>query len=203
MNMPFERTALLILDGWGHGTRPEASAINLATTPFVDQLYQDYPHSELVTFGEEVGLPEGQMGNSEVGHLNIGAGRIVNQELVRINKAMRSGALEKNAVLVAALQYAQKEKKAVHLMGLLSDGGVHAHLEHLKALCDIVLDAGLTEVYVHAFMDGRDTGPTTGLGFLQNLLVAHRRDAHSVGLDDRAVLCDGPRRTLGAHSLGL
>lgn len=170
MNSPFQRAALLILDGWGHGTRPEASAIHLAQTPFVDQLYQQYPNSELVTFGEDVGLPAGQMGNSEVGHLNIGAGRIVNQELVRINKAIKTGALKENPVLVAALEKAKKEDKALHLMGLLSDGGVHAHIDHLKALCTIALDYGLSKIYIHAFMDGRDTGPTTGLGYLQDLL---------------------------------
>ncbi|MGH1334850.1 MAG: 2,3-bisphosphoglycerate-independent phosphoglycerate mutase [Aureispira sp.] len=175
MNSPFQRAALLILDGWGHGTRPEASAIHLAHTPFVDQLYQQYPNSELITFGEEVGLPEGQMGNSEVGHLNIGAGRIVNQELVRINKAIQTGALKENPVLVAALEKAKKEDKALHLMGLLSDGGVHAHINHLKALCTIALEYGLSKIYIHAFMDGRDTGPTTGLGYLQDLL-AHIQD---------------------------
>jgi 2,3-bisphosphoglycerate-independent phosphoglycerate mutase len=171
MNAPFKRAALLILDGWGHGTRPEASAIHLANTPFVDQLYQQYPHTELVTFGEEVGLPEGQMGNSEVGHLNIGAGRIVNQELVRINKAIRSGALKENPVLLAALEKAKTTNKALHLMGLLSDGGVHAHINHLKALCQIALDYGLTNIPIHAFLDGRDTGPNSGLEYLEDLLA--------------------------------
>lgn len=170
MKSPFERAALLILDGWGHGTRPEASAIHLANTPFVDQLYQNYPHTELITFGEEVGLPEGQMGNSEVGHLNIGAGRVVNQELVRINKAIQSGTLKENPVLLAAFEKAKKEDKALHFMGLLSDGGVHAHINHLKALCDLALDYGLTNIYIHAFMDGRDTGPNSGLGYLEDLL---------------------------------
>lgn len=171
MHKPFQRAALLILDGWGHGTRPEANAIHLANTPFVDKLYKEYPNAELVTFGEEVGLPNGQMGNSEVGHLNIGAGRIVNQELVRINKAIHTKALQKNPVLLEALEKAKMENKALHLMGLLSDGGVHAHLDHLKALCTIALDYGLTQIYIHAFMDGRDTGPTAGIGYLEDLLT--------------------------------
>lgn len=167
---PFERVALLILDGWGQGKRPDASAIAQAKTPFVDQFYTQYPHSTLVTYGNAVGLPEGQMGNSEVGHLNIGAGRIVHQELVRINNAIEQGDLAKNTVLLNALQTAQRTGKRVHFMGLLSDGGVHAHLRHLMALCDIALEEGLTEIYLHAFLDGRDTGPTTGTGYLRELL---------------------------------
>lgn len=166
----FERVALLILDGWGHGLRPDASAIAQAQTPFVDQLYSTYPNTTLVTHGNAVGLPEGQMGNSEVGHLNIGAGRIVHQELVRINKAIEQGNLAQNSVLLEALRSAQRTGKRVHFMGLLSDGGVHAHLRHLMALCDIALDQGLTEVSLHAFLDGRDTGPTTGTEYLQTLL---------------------------------
>lgn len=166
----FERVALLILDGWGHGPNPEASALAQAQTPFVDHLYPNYPNTTLVTHGNAVGLPEGQMGNSEVGHLNIGAGRIVHQELVRINNAIAQGNLAQNAVLLEALQTAQRAGKRVHFMGLLSDGGVHAHLRHLMALCDIALDQGLTEVYLHAFLDGRDTGPTTGTGYLRELL---------------------------------
>lgn len=170
MNRSYERVALLILDGWGQGSRPDASAIAQAHTPCVQQLYKDYPHSTLVTYGLEVGLPEGQMGNSEVGHLNIGAGRIVHQELVRINNAISSGELAQNTVLLDALRYARDQNKRVHFMGLLSDGGVHAHLNHLLALCDIALDEGLTNLHLHAFLDGRDTGPTTGKGFLQTLL---------------------------------
>ena len=123
-----KKAFLIILDGWGLGTVPEADAIAQAHTPVFDGLWQKYPHSTLVTFGEEVGLPEGQMGNSEVGHLNIGAGRVVYQELARINKAIREGELAKNEKLQAALQYAKENGKAVHLMGLVSDGGVHSHI---------------------------------------------------------------------------
>ena len=164
-----EKLILVILDGWGHGPKPAVSAIAKANTPFVDQLYKDYPHSELITFGEEVGLPEGQMGNSEVGHLNIGAGRIVYQELARINKAIQDRELHQNTVLLDALRYAKENNKPVHLMGLVSDGGVHSHINHLMALCDIVEEQGIPETYIHAFMDGRDCGPKTGAGFIAQL----------------------------------
>ncbi len=161
---------LIILDGWGKGPKPEVDAIHQAHTPFVDSLYENYPHAELITFGEEVGLPEGQMGNSEVGHMNIGAGRIVYQELARINKAIREGELARKPALQEALAYAKSQGKALHLMGLLSDGGVHSHINHLKALCAIATEAGLPEIYVHAFTDGRDCDPQSGAGFLQELL---------------------------------
>ena len=168
--MAKKRNMLIILDGWGHGPKPEVSAITQANTPFVDSLYKQYPHSELVTYGEDVGLPEGQMGNSEVGHLNIGAGRIVYQELARINKAVKDKELHQNKTLLDAIAYAKENNKAVHMMGLVSDGGVHSHITHLKALCDIVKDQGLKEAYIHAFMDGRDTDPKGGYGYLSDLL---------------------------------
>ena len=161
---------LLILDGWGIGQKPSADAILHANTPYFDSLWAKYPHSTLTTFGEEVGLPEGQMGNSEVGHLNIGAGRIVWQELARINKAVRDGELHENKVLLDALQLAKAQNKAVHFMGLVSDGGVHSHIEHLKALCDIAEEQGCPQVYVHAFTDGRDCDPKSGAGFIEDLL---------------------------------
>jgi 2,3-bisphosphoglycerate-independent phosphoglycerate mutase len=172
----YNKTALLILDGWGHGSNPEVSAIAQANTPFIKSLYQNYPNSELVTYGEEVGLPEGQMGNSEVGHLNIGAGRVVYQELVRINKAAKDHSLHENEVLVQALDYAKKQKKTVHLMGLLSDGGVHSHINHLKALCDATQEHQLSDVHIHAFMDGRDTAPNGGIGYMKDLLQ-HIKDS--------------------------
>ncbi len=168
--MENKRVILIILDGWGHGPKPEVSAIAQANTPFVDQLYEKYPHSELVTFGEAVGLPEGQMGNSEVGHLNIGAGRIVYQELARINRAIRERELHRNEELLDALAYAKNNGKAAHLMGLVSDGGVHSHLNHLLALCDIAREQGVEKVFVHAFTDGRDTDPKSGKGFLQEVV---------------------------------
>ncbi len=161
---------LVILDGWGHGSDPDASAIAQAETPFTDSLYDEWPHAELRTDGEFVGLPEGQMGNSEVGHLNIGAGRIVYQELLRIHKAIQSGELAQNAVLQDAFARARENGRKLHLLGLVSDGGVHSHIDHLKGLLDMVADAGLSErCYVHAFTDGRDTDPHGGEDYLKDL----------------------------------
>ncbi|MCB9285207.1 MAG: 2,3-bisphosphoglycerate-independent phosphoglycerate mutase [Lewinellaceae bacterium] len=164
-----DRFFLIILDGWGLGQVPAADAIAKAKTPCFDGLMRDYPNSRLVTFGEEVGLPEGQMGNSEVGHLNIGAGRIVYQELARINKSIRERELHRNPVLIKALQTAKATGQAVHFMGLVSDGGVHSHINHLLALCDITQEQGLNEVYIHAFTDGRDCDPKSGLEFIREV----------------------------------
>lgn len=167
--MTNKRTILAILDGWGLGPDPAADAIAQADTAYVDSLLSKYPHSELITYGEEVGLPDGQMGNSEVGHLNIGAGRIVYQELARINKAIREKTLHQNEKLLAALQTAKAKQQKVHFIGLVSDGGVHSHINHLKALIDICEEQGLADVFVHAFTDGRDCDPKSGLGFLEDL----------------------------------
>ena len=164
-----KKVILLILDGWGIATDPKVSAIDQANTPFVDSLFQQYPHATLQASGEAVGLPEGQMGNSEVGHMNIGAGRVVYQDLVKINKSIRENELAHMPVLADALTYAKEQNKKVHLIGLLSDGGVHSHIEHLKALCTIAAQKGISQVYVHAFTDGRDTDPKGGVGYLQNL----------------------------------
>lgn len=163
-----KHTILVILDGWGISPNPAVSAIEQASTPTVDALYQKYPHTTLITYGEEVGLPEGQMGNSEVGHLNIGAGRIVYQDFTRINIAIRNNTLIDNETLVAALKYAKENDKPIHLMGLVSDGGVHSHLNHLLALCDIT-NAENIPTYIHAFMDGRDTDPKGGATYLQTV----------------------------------
>lgn len=163
------KALLIILDGWGIGQRPEADALAQAHTPNFDRIYKDNPHNTLVTYGEQVGLPEGQMGNSEVGHLNIGAGRIVYQSFARINKAIREGELAKLKALQDALQYARDNDKAVHLMGLLSNGGVHSHINHLLRLSDIATEAGNQRVFVHAFTDGRDVAPDSGKGFLKTL----------------------------------
>lgn len=164
------RCALIILDGWGLGRHHEADAIAHADTPVMDNLRKTYPHSELTTFGELVGLPEGQMGNSEVGHLNIGAGRVVYQELARINKAIRDGELQQHPVLQEAFKIAKARNKAVHFIGLLSDGGVHSHIDHLIALCQAAQEQGLHKVFVHAFMDGRDTDPKSGVHFLEKII---------------------------------
>jgi len=162
---------LIILDGWGLGQKPEADAILQANTPYFDQLWANFPHNTLITHGEDVGLPEGQMGNSEVGHLNIGAGRIVWQELARINKAVREHELHHNPTLLHALDLAKSKGKTVHFIGLVSDGGVHAHIEHLKALCDIATARGCPRSLVHAFTDGRDCDPKSGAGFVEDLLA--------------------------------
>ncbi|HEY0273715.1 MAG TPA: 2,3-bisphosphoglycerate-independent phosphoglycerate mutase [Chitinophaga sp.] len=167
--MEKKKAILIIMDGWAQGKVKAADAVANANTPFVDSLYQQYPHTTLVTWGEAVGLPEGQMGNSEVGHLNIGAGRIVYQELQRINVAIREGELAQNPVLQETFNYARTNDKALHLMGLVSDGGVHSHISHLKALVNIAKAMGLSKVYIHAFTDGRDTDPKSGLGFLTDL----------------------------------
>ncbi len=163
------RVLLIILDGWGQGDGSHRDAIASTPTPNLDALRAKYPHAQLITCGEQVGLPEGQMGNSEVGHLNIGAGRIVYQDLVRINRDITSGAIEHNPALTEAIDYAKKQGKALHFMGLLSDGGVHSLNKHLYKLCQMASDSGLERVYVHAFMDGRDTDPHSGLGFMQEL----------------------------------
>ncbi len=160
---------LIIMDGWGLGKVESADAVRHAKTPFVSSLYSKYPNSTLVTCGEEVGLPEGQMGNSEVGHLNIGAGRIVYQELQRINVGIREGTFAKNPVLLRALHLAKSQNKKLHLLGLVSDGGVHSHINHLKKIIDCCKSESLSSVFIHAFTDGRDTDPKSGYGFIKNL----------------------------------
>jgi len=164
-----KKVILVIMDGWGLGKVPMSDAIQQAKVPFVQSLYTQYPNSTLVTCGEEVGLPKGQMGNSEVGHLNLGAGRIVYQELQRINVAVRDGELASNPTLLASIQYAKENNTPLHLLGLVSDGGVHAHTSHLKAICDICKSQGLSKVFIHAFTDGRDTDPKSGLAFVENV----------------------------------
>ncbi|SDM88870.1 2,3-bisphosphoglycerate-independent phosphoglycerate mutase [Siphonobacter aquaeclarae] len=166
-----KKVLLVILDGWGIAKKGEEdrSAILAAHTPFYDSLFAQYPHSTLVTFGPEVGLPEGQFGNSEVGHMNLGAGRTVKQSLVRLNDAIEKDTLRHEPVLADALRFAKENNKPVHFLGLVSDGGVHAHINHLKALCNVAKDNGLKDVFIHAFTDGRDTDPKSGLGFLTDL----------------------------------
>ena len=159
----------MILDGWGISPIPGVSAIDQAHTPYIDSLYDKYPHAELKTDGMNVGLPEGQMGNSEVGHMNLGAGRIVYQDLAKINKAVTENTLKDEAVLREVLDYVKKEGKKLHLLGLVSDGGVHSHIDHLKALVDTAKDNGHAGTFIHAFTDGRDVDPKSGLGFLNDL----------------------------------
>jgi 2,3-bisphosphoglycerate-independent phosphoglycerate mutase len=164
-----KKVALIILDGWGLGDGSKSDAIANSNTPFVNSLYKKYPHSTLLTSGRNVGLPDGQMGNSEVGHLNIGAGRIVYQDLELINKAIREKTIDTNPVLIEAFDYAKKNNKPVHFIGLVSEGGVHSSQSHLHYLCEMAKTKGLQDVFIHAFMDGRDTDPKSGLGCLKNL----------------------------------
>jgi 2,3-bisphosphoglycerate-independent phosphoglycerate mutase len=164
-----KKVMLMILDGWGIAKNKKVSAIDNAKTPYINSLYKKYQHSKLEASGLAVGLPAGQMGNSEVGHMNIGAGRVVYQDLVRVNKAVEDKELDANPVLMEALNYAKKNNKSIHLIGLLSDGGVHSHIDHLKGLCTIAHNNGLKDVFVHAFMDGRDTDPKGGVGYLIDL----------------------------------
>ncbi len=157
------------MDGWGIGKIKSSDAIQHANTPYVKSLYEKYPNNTLTTFGEAVGLPDGQMGNSEVGHLNLGAGRIVYQDLQRINVAIRDKRFETNEGLINSIEYAQKNNKKLHLLGLVSDGGVHAHINHIKAITSLCAAKNFHNVFIHAFTDGRDTDPKSGLAFLNEL----------------------------------
>ncbi|MGB5171127.1 MAG: 2,3-bisphosphoglycerate-independent phosphoglycerate mutase [Eudoraea sp.] len=164
-----KKVILMILDGWGKSPDPKVSAIENANTPFIDSLYQKYPNANLLTDGMNVGLPEGQMGNSEVGHMNLGAGRIVYQDLAKINLAVEKNTLKNEKVLQEAFEYAKKNNKDVHFLGLLSNGGVHSHINHLKGLIEVSEDFGIKNAYVHAFTDGRDVDPRSGKIFIEDL----------------------------------
>jgi 2,3-bisphosphoglycerate-independent phosphoglycerate mutase len=164
-----KKIALIILDGWGKGDATEADAIYNANTPFIDSCYKKYPNSELITSGEDVGLPEGQMGNSEVGHLNIGAGRVVYQDLVRINKAIKENAFQQNKILKQAFQTAKENNCGIHFLGLVSSGGIHSHDTHLYELCNMAKTYQLKNVFIHAITDGRDCDPKSGIGHITNL----------------------------------
>ena len=164
-----KKALLMILDGWGIGNQGKGDVIYQTPTPYMDYLNANYPHSQLLTDGENVGLPEGQMGNSEVGHLNIGGGRVVYQDLVKINRACKDGSILQNKEVQSAFDYAVREGKAVHFMGLTSNGGVHSSLDHLFKLCEIAQQYKVRETYVHCFMDGRDTDPRSGVGFIKQL----------------------------------
>jgi 2,3-bisphosphoglycerate-independent phosphoglycerate mutase len=165
-----KKVLLMILDGWGIAKNKAVSAVDKAKTPFINSLYSKYPNGKLEASGLAVGLPVGQMGNSEVGHMNIGAGRVVYQDLVRINKAVEDKELDTNPVLLEAFRYAKTNNKNIHFMGLLSDGGVHSHIDHLKGLVTIAHNNGIKNLFIHAFMDGRDTDPKGGVGYLTDLL---------------------------------
>ncbi len=164
-----KKGCLIVLDGWGFGPIPERSAIHQAKTPVFRDLWLKNPHCTLTTHGESVGLPEGQMGNSEVGHMHIGAGRVIYQDLVKINKAIEEHTLDNNPVIRDIEDYAQSNHKPIHLLGLVSNGGVHSHINHLLGLIDILDAAGVPQIYIHAFLDGRDTDPNSGIGFIRQL----------------------------------
>ncbi len=165
--MAINKGILIIMDGWGIGRNDHSNAIYCAQTPFIDSLYQNYPHSTLVTYGEDVGLPEGQMGNSEVGHLNLGAGRIVYQELQRINVAIRDKSFFQNPELLKALAHVKEKNTTLHLIGLVSNGGVHSHIQHLESICQLCHEKQISKVFIHAFTDGRDCDPKSGLEFIK------------------------------------
>ncbi|MBO7498929.1 MAG: 2,3-bisphosphoglycerate-independent phosphoglycerate mutase [Bacteroidaceae bacterium] len=175
------KALLMILDGWGIGAHGKGDVIFNTYTPYLDYLNATYPHSQLQASGENVGLPDGQMGNSEVGHLNIGAGRVVYQDLVKINRACADGSIRQNKEVVNAFTYAKQTGKNVHLMGLTSDGGVHSSLEHLITLCEIAKEYGIDNTFVHCLMDGRDTDPKSGVGFIRTLLEKDIKVASIIG----------------------
>ena len=176
-----KKALLMILDGWGFGNQGKGDVIFNTPTPYWDYLMGTYPHSQLQASGENVGLPDGQMGNSEVGHLNIGAGRVVYQDLVKINRACADNSIMQNKEVVAAYSYAKENGKNLHLMGLTSDGGVHSSLDHLFKLIDIAGEYGIENTYVHCFMDGRDTDPKSGAGFIGQLVEHNAKIASIIG----------------------
>ena len=176
-----KKALLMILDGWGFGNQGKGDVIFNTPTPYWDYLMSTYPHSQLQASGENVGLPDGQMGNSEVGHLNIGAGRVVYQDLVKINRACADNSILQNKEIVAAYSYAKENGKSLHLMGLTSDGGVHSSLDHLFKLIDIAGEYGIENTYVHCFMDGRDTDPKSGAGFIGQLVEHNAKIASIIG----------------------
>lgn len=190
-----KKALLMILDGWGIGKHDKADVIWNTPTPFMDYLNATYPHSQLQASGENVGLPDGQMGNSEVGHLNIGAGRVVYQDLVKINRACKDNSIMENAEVKSAYEYAQRTGKGLHLMGLTSNGGVHSSIEHLKKLIEIAHQYGLKKTFVHCFMDGRDTDPKSGKGFIEDLTkVCEANDAAVASIIGRFYAMDRDKR---------
>ena len=190
-----KKALLMILDGWGIGNKGKGDVIYQTPTPYMDYLNKNYPHSQLLTCGENVGLPDGQMGNSEVGHLNIGGGRVVYQDLVKINRACRDNSIMQNPEVKSAFEYAVREGKAVHFMGLTSNGGVHSSLEHLFKLCEISQKYKVRETYVHCFMDGRDTDPHSGVGFIRELQEkCNQTGAHIASIIGRFYAMDRDKR---------
>lgn len=190
-----KKALLMILDGWGIGKHGKGDVIYNTPTPYIDLLFATSAHSQLQASGEDVGLPEGQMGNSEVGHLNIGAGRVVYQDLVKINRACKDGSIMKNPEIVSAFSYAKETGKKVHFMGLTSNGGVHSSLDHLFKLCEVSKEYGLKNTFIHCFMDGRDTDPKSGAGFIKELEdVCGKTDCHIASIIGRFYAMDRDKR---------
>lgn len=190
-----KKVILMILDGWGKSPDPKVSAIDNAQTPFIDSLYTKYPNAQLRTDGLNVGLPEGQMGNSEVGHMNLGAGRIVYQDLAKINLAVQNKTLKDEKTLQDAINYAKTNNKPIHFLGLVSDGGVHSHTSHLKGLIEVAQNEGVKEMYVHAFTDGRDVDPKSGLQYISDLnLFLDKTDAKLASIIGRYYAMDRDKR---------
>jgi 2,3-bisphosphoglycerate-independent phosphoglycerate mutase len=193
--MNYQKAFLIILDGWGLGQELESDAIRQAQTPFFDRLLDTYPNARLTTHGTKVGLPDGQMGNSEVGHLNIGAGRIVFQELLRINNDLDSGGLGKNRVMSSVIDRCKASSNRIHLLGLVSDGGVHSHIDHLKHLVKFISDKQIGKIFIHAFTDGRDTDPESGIGFIREVLdLCSRTNAQLSSVVGRYYAMDRDKR---------
>ena len=196
-----KKALLMILDGWGIGKHGAGDVIFNTPTSYLDYLNSVSPHSQLQASGEDVGLPDGQMGNSEVGHLNIGAGRIVYQDLVKINRACKDGSILQNKEIVSAYSYARDNGKKLHLMGLTSTGGVHSSLDHLFKLVEIGKEYGLNDIYVHCFMDGRDTDPKSGAGFIKDLTdVCDKNGAHIASIIGRFYAMDRVPLTTAPHT---
>lgn len=191
-----QKVGLVVLDGWGIGPDRERDAIACAATPFYDRLRSEYPNATLTTHSSSVGLPEGQMGNSEVGHLHIGAGRVIWQELERVQRAIDDRSILEQEAFSQALAHVIQEERPLHLIGLVSDGGVHAHIDHLIGLCDLAIEAGVRQIFIHAFTDGRDTGPRTGIGFIQRLVdySTHNLQVHIASIIGRYYAMDRDQR---------
>jgi 2,3-bisphosphoglycerate-independent phosphoglycerate mutase len=193
--MSQNKALLIILDGWGHSPDPNVSAIEQASTPFIDSLYDQFPHTFIHTDGEHVGLPKGQMGNSEVGHMTIGAGRVIDQDLVKISKSIQNQTLQDKPALKEAIQYSKENNKNIHILGLLSDGGIHSHISHLQGLLDVLKGKKTPSVYIHAFTDGRDTDPKSSLKFIKQIQShIHNSNAHLASIIGRYYAMDRDQR---------
>ena len=199
---PVSPVVLAILDGWGYSEKQDGNAISIASTPVFDSLWDAYPNTLIRASGKAVGLPDGQMGNSEVGHLNIGAGRVVPQELVRISDAVEDGTILNNAALVKCCEAVKVSGGKLHLVGLCSDGGVHSHIDHIVGLLTLAKQQGIDEVCIHAITDGRDTKPKSAIAYL-NQLQSHCDKIGAFRNPLRALLCDGSRSTVGTGGAGL